>query len=207
MSLLTLHTITTTPEKSKKLLQSSINDFGWIPNQSGYMSESPSLLAAYQRAHDLFIDSSLNEEEKAVVWITTGIENGCNYTVQAHAYIAIHNGVDKKTVKALIEKTDDLSPRLLALREFTIEVIYCRGQLKRDAIDLFLSRGFSKQNMLDVVLGVSQKNMSTILNSIAGTEIDDKFKLDDLYPMDFKMHRDGKGANPREHRELCDRGE
>ncbi|NHB61270.1 carboxymuconolactone decarboxylase family protein [Photorhabdus sp. RW14-46] len=180
MSLLTLHTIATTPEKSKKLLQSSINDFGWIPNQSGYMSESPSLLAAYQRAHDLFIDSSLNEEEKAVVWITTGVENGCNYTVQAHGYIAIHNGVDKKTVKALIEKTDDLSPRLLALREFTIEVIYCRGQLKRSAIDLFLSRGFSKQNMLDVVLGVSQKNMSTILNSIAGTEIDDKFKLDDL---------------------------
>ncbi len=21
-----------------------------------------------------------------------------------------------------------------------------------------------------------------------------------LYPMDFKMHRDGKGVNPREHR-------
>ncbi|WP_387492309.1 hypothetical protein [Photorhabdus sp. RM96S] len=28
-----------------------------------------------------------------------------------------------------------------------------------------------------------------------------------IYPMDFKMHRDGKGVNPREHRELCDRGE
>ncbi len=23
---------------------------------------------------------------------------------------------------------------------------------------------------------------------------------DQIYPMDFKMHRDGKGANPREHR-------
>ncbi|KOY61795.1 hypothetical protein AM629_12065 [Photorhabdus heterorhabditis] len=22
----------------------------------------------------------------------------------------------------------------------------------------------------------------------------------DIYPMDFKMYRDGKGANPREHR-------
>ncbi|WP_434525733.1 exonuclease subunit SbcD [Photorhabdus asymbiotica] len=32
--------------------------------------------------------------------------------------------------------------------------------------------------------------------------------LNDIYnPIDFKMHRDGKGANPREHRELCDRGE
>ncbi|AXG42274.1 MULTISPECIES: bacteriocin immunity protein [Photorhabdus] len=28
-----------------------------------------------------------------------------------------------------------------------------------------------------------------------------------IYPMDFKMHRGGKGANPREHSELCDRGE
>ncbi len=25
-----------------------------------------------------------------------------------------------------------------------------------------------------------------------------------IYPMDFKMHRDGKGANPREHSKLCD---
>ncbi len=28
-----------------------------------------------------------------------------------------------------------------------------------------------------------------------------------IYSMDFKMDRDGKGANPREHRERCDRGE
>ncbi len=28
-----------------------------------------------------------------------------------------------------------------------------------------------------------------------------------IYPMDFKMRRGGKGANPREHSELCDRGE
>ncbi|RKS56873.1 hypothetical protein BDD30_3506 [Photorhabdus asymbiotica] len=32
-------------------------------------------------------------------------------------------------------------------------------------------------------------------------------KDDGVYPMDFKMHRDGKGANPREHSELCDWGE
>ncbi len=32
-------------------------------------------------------------------------------------------------------------------------------------------------------------------------------KIYDFMPMDFKMHRDGKGANPREYRKLCDRGE
>ncbi|MER2471430.1 hypothetical protein [Photorhabdus laumondii] len=28
-----------------------------------------------------------------------------------------------------------------------------------------------------------------------------------IYPIDFKMHRDGKGVNPREHSKLCDWGE
>ncbi len=33
------------------------------------------------------------------------------------------------------------------------------------------------------------------------------FNSNAIYPMDFKMHRDGKGVNPREHSKLCDRGE
>ncbi len=37
--------------------------------------------------------------------------------------------------------------------------------------------------------------MSHVILSLA--EHDKNFSL---YPMDFKLHRDGKGANPREHR-------
>lgn len=180
MSVLKLHTIDSTPGKSKPLLQSSIDNFGWIPNQSAYMSESPSLLAAYQWAHDLFIDSSLTEEEKAVVWITSGVENKCGYTIQAHAFIALNKGVDKRVIDALAHEPSRLNARLLALHRFTLAVVHCRGQLGKPAIDSFLGAGFSKQNMLDVILGVSQKNMSTILNSIAGTEIDRRFKWDDF---------------------------
>ncbi|MHB0774486.1 carboxymuconolactone decarboxylase family protein [Halomonas sp. WWR20] len=175
---LKLHTIDSAPEKSKALLQSSIDNFGWIPNQSAYMSESPSLLAAYQRAHDLFIDSSLNEEEKAVVWITCGVENNCAYTVQAHAFIALAKGVGARVVDAIAHNPASLDARLRALHNFTLQVIHCRGRVEKQAIDAVLQAGFSKQNMLDVILGVSQKNMSTILNSIAGTEIDDRFKWD-----------------------------
>lgn len=140
------------------------------------MSESPSLLGAYQRAHDLFIDSSFNEEEKAVVWITTGVANKCEYTIQAHAFIAIEKGVDESVVYAIVYEPTHLKTHLLALHNFTIEVISCRGHLSKTAINIFLQAGFSKQNMLDVILGVSQKNMSTILNSIAEPDIDQRFK-------------------------------
>jgi alkylhydroperoxidase family enzyme len=178
MQRLVLHTISTAPKASQKLLQASIDNFGWIPNQSAYMAGSPALLEAYQRAHDLFNSSSLNEEERAVVWITTGRENSCNYTVQAHAFIALKGGVQPAVIQALIDDADALSPRLSQLRQFTKSTISCRGQLPKAAIDAFLEHGFTNENMLDVVLGVSQKNMSTILNSIAGTSIDQNFKLD-----------------------------
>jgi alkylhydroperoxidase family enzyme len=178
MTVLKLHTIDSAPLKSKALLQSSIDNFGWIPNQSAYMAESPSLLGAYQRAHDLVIESSLSEEEKAVVWMTTGVENGCSYTIQAHAFIALSKGVDQSVVEALAHQPGRLNTRLQALREFTLEVINCRGRLSVTAVQDVLEAGFSKQNMLDVVLAVAQKNMSTILNSIAGTEIDARFKWD-----------------------------
>lgn len=109
MTVLKRHTLDSTPHKSKPLLQSSIDNFGWIPNQSAYMSESPSLLAAYQSAHDLFIDSSLTEEQKALVWMTTGVENSCEYTVQAHAFIALSNGVDAAVVDAIAHDPSRLS--------------------------------------------------------------------------------------------------
>lgn len=92
--------------------------------------------------------------------------------------IALAKGVDEYVVDALAHDPSSLNARLLALHKFTLEVIHCCGRLSQPAIDTLLRAGFSKQNMLDVILGVSQKNMSTILNSIAGTEVDERFKWD-----------------------------
>lgn len=179
MSILKLHSLESAPFKSKALLKNSIRDFGWIPNQSAYMAESPSLLAAYQHAHDLFNETSFNEEEKAVVWLTMGIENRCSYTIQAHSYIAIKNGVDPQVIDAILHNNNELSKHLTALQTFTKQVIYCRGQLIKNDIEVFLKAGFTPKNILETILGVSQKNMSTILNNIAKTEIDDLFKIID----------------------------
>jgi reactive intermediate/imine deaminase len=172
---LDLHSLSSAPDGAKSLLQSSIDKFGWVPNQSAYMAESPALLEAYQRAHELFIASSLSETEKAVVWITTGLENGCRYTVVAHFSIAKGNGVAPDTLVALVENSDRLPERLLALRKFTRHIIHCRGRVGESAVAELLEAGFTARNMLDVILGVSQKTMSTLLNSIAKPETDAGF--------------------------------
>ncbi|HBV39713.1 MAG TPA: carboxymuconolactone decarboxylase [Erwinia sp.] len=175
MKLLTLHTISSAPAASRPLLQSSIDGFGWIPWQSGYMAESPALLASYQYAHDAFSQCSLNEEERAIVWITTGLINDCAYTVQAHSWIAQHKGVSSDTLTRLVKQPESLSGRLAALYQFTRTVALAQGNIPAKAVGEFLQAGFSKENMLDVILGVAQKTMSTLLNSIAETDIEPQF--------------------------------
>lgn len=177
MKKLKMHTIDTAPQESRSLLQSSIDNFGWIPFQSAYMAESPNLLASYQFAHDSFSNSSLNEDERAIVWITTGKINRCEYTVQAHLWIALKKGVSPEILKTLIENPNDLTGKYSALYNFTHHVVLAQGQIANEAITEVLKAGFNLQNVLDVILGVSQKTMSTLLNSIAQTKIESQFQL------------------------------
>ncbi len=176
MTTLNLHTLDSAPAASRPLLQSSIDGFGWIPRQSAYMAESPALLSSYQFAHDAFSQCSLNEEERAIVWITTGTINRCDYTIQAHSWIAQYKGVSPATLQALMQAPQALPGKLATLYRFTCQVVQAQGQIPPQAVSEMLAAGYSQQNILDVILGVAQKTMSTLLNSIARTEIEPQFQ-------------------------------
>lgn len=176
MTILKMHTLDSAPSASRPLLQSSIDGFGWIPWQSAFMAESPALLSSYQFAHDAFSACSLNEEERAIVWITTGTINQCAYTVQAHNWIAHYKGVSSEILNLLAHQPEALPGKLAALYLFTRQVVLAQGQIPKKAVEEILAAGYSQQNMLDVVLGVSQKTMSTLLNSIAHTQIEPQFQ-------------------------------
>ncbi|MGM3160254.1 carboxymuconolactone decarboxylase family protein [Dickeya undicola] len=176
MTILQMHTLDSAPSASRPLLQSSIDGFGWIPWQSAYMAESPALLSSYQFAHDAFSQCSLSEEERAIVWITAGTINQCTYTVQAHSWIAQHKGVSSEILNMLAHQPEALPGKLAALYRFTCQVVLAQGQIPQKAVEEVLAAGYSQQNILDVILGVSQKTMSTLLNSIAHTQIEPQFQ-------------------------------
>lgn len=168
------HDVVSAPKGSKVLLKSSISNFGWIPNQSAIMAESPALLGSYQKAHELFGQCSLSSEERAVVWICSGIAHDCKYTIKAHEFIAKSEGVDVKYLKAL-RNGKTLPEKLEKLKIFTLKVATCQGLLKSEDVSNFISAGFTRAQVLEVILGVSQKTMSNMMNNISNTEIDSVF--------------------------------
>ena len=73
--------------------------------------------------------------------------------------------------------------RLEALRKFTTAVVDTRGWVSDADIDAFLAAGFSKAQILDVILGISFKTLSNYTNHIADTPLDDAFAAEAWAPI------------------------
>lgn len=176
MTEFTLHTIETAPEDSKALLKKSYDAFGMVPGLHAVMAEAPGLLEAYQKAHELFINSSFDKDEITVVWQTINVENNCHYCVPGHTGIAKSMGVDDAITEALRNETALPNEKLEALRDFTLSVVRDRGNVDESKVQAFLEAGFTKQNILEVILGYSQKIMSNYTNHFANTPVDKPFQ-------------------------------
>ena len=168
----TLHDEATAPAESRPLLAKSKAALGRIPGLHAVMAEAPGLLEAYQRLHQLFMNSSFNKDELTVVWQTVNVENECHYCVPAHTGIAKQMGVDDAISDALRNGTPLPDAHLEALRDFTLKLIRQRGHLSDAEVQEFLDAGFTKRQVLEVILGYAQKIMSNYTNHLAGTPID-----------------------------------
>ena len=172
----TLHTVETAPEESKALLDDSIKAFGMIPSLHATMAEAPGLLAAYKEIHEHFVNSSFTKEEITVVWQTINVEHACHYCVPAHTGIAKSMGVDDAITDALRNETALPNARLGALRDFTLSVVRERGNVDDGAVQAFLDAGYTRRQILEVILGLSQKIMSNYTNHLANTPVDKAFE-------------------------------
>ncbi|WP_289044448.1 carboxymuconolactone decarboxylase family protein [uncultured Olleya sp.] len=176
MTTLKIHNIETAPEGSKSLLENSQKAYGMIPGLHGVLAASPQLLKAYQTLHELFTQSSFNEEELTVVWQAINVEHACHYCVPAHTGIAHMMKVDADITEALRNETPLADSKLEALRTMTLSIVRNRGNVSQDDLDAFYAAGYEEKHVLDIILGLSQKTISNYTNHIANTPVDEAFK-------------------------------
>lgn len=171
-----IHDETTAPDESKTMLAESRKQNGMIPGLHGTMAEAPGLLASYRYVHEQFLNSSFDKDELTVVWQTVNVEHACHYCVPAHTAIAKSMKVDDAITDALRNETALPNARLEALRDFTLNVVRNRGNVDEAAVQAFLDAGYTRQQILEVVLGVAQKVMSNYTNHLAQTPVDAPFQ-------------------------------
>ncbi|MGF1605838.1 MAG: carboxymuconolactone decarboxylase family protein [Rhodothalassiaceae bacterium] len=170
-----IHTIETAPAGSKPLLEASQKAYGMVPNLHGVMAESSQHLEAYQMLGKLIGDSSLTTDQTHVVWLTINVVNRCHYCVPAHTMLAKNDKVDDDVIEAIRNEQPIADAKLEALRAFTIALTVNRGFVAESEVDAFLNAGYTKANILDILLVLSHKVLSNYTNHLADTPVDAPF--------------------------------
>ena len=172
----TIHTLETAPDDSKEALVHAKETFGFIPNLEGIFAEAPALLQGSMTLWDLFETTSFTPIERQVIYLTANYENSCSYCMAAHSGLAKMTGMSRENVEALRNGTPIPEPKLQALRYFTQRMVQTRGWIEGSEIEAFMAAGYSKQQVLEVILGIAVKVMHNYTNHLAKTPLDRQFK-------------------------------
>ncbi len=176
MSNFKFHTLETAPVDSKPILEGAIEQMGTVPGLFAVMAESPETLKAYQQLHQLFSSTSFDPEELTVVWQTINVEHECKFCVPAHTAIAHSMKVDPALTEALRRQEAMPTTKLQALHDFTLAMVRERGNVSNEQISAFFAAGYGQQQVMEVVLGLSQKVLSNYVNHVAKTPVEPMFE-------------------------------
>ena len=164
------------PDEAKPYLEAVQKKFGMIPNLMGNFAHNPETLKAYLSLSEHFGASGLNALEQQIVALTVSRENGCAYCMAAHSAISTMSKLDERVIQQVRAGETLADKKLEALRNLTKRIVASRGWLDDSDVAQFLAVGYTKENLLAVIIGVSMKTLSNYVNHIAKTEIDEPFK-------------------------------
>ena len=170
-----LHDVATAPEASRFALASAQTKFGFVPNLIAMLAESPAAVGGYLGIGEQFDKAALTPVERQVVLLAVSFENSCDYCMAAHSIIAGMSRVPAAAIEALRTGSKLPDARLEALACFTRAVVRERGHVAEPEVAAFLAAGFTRAQVLEVVLGVAMKTLSNYANHIARTPLDPAF--------------------------------
>lgn len=172
----TIHTLETAPDASKEALQHAKETFKFIPNLEGILAESPATLKSGMALWDFFETTSFTPLEQQVIYLTANYEHDCSYCMAAHSGLAKMIGMAPADIEALRTAKPLADQKLQALRLFTQRMIEARGWVNDQDIEDFLAAGYTKQQILEVILGIAVKIIHNYTNHIAETPLDKEFQ-------------------------------
>jgi AhpD family alkylhydroperoxidase len=111
-----------------------------------------------------------------VVLLTISRENGCEYCVAAHSFLADKaSNVPVDVTDAIRDNTEIPDNKFRALSLFTSIMVNKRGRPTDEDVQEFLAAGYTENQILSIILAISVKIISNYSNHIFHTEVDRLF--------------------------------
>ena len=178
-----VHTAESAPAASRALLEGIRRTSGFVPNLFGVFAESPAALRGALAIYEAFLASSLTPAEQQLVMLAVSEANDCEYCVAAHSTLAKRVAkVDAALVNATRRREPLGDAKLDALVTFTRKAVEQRGMLADAEVAAFLDAGYTRAQVIEVLLGVGMKTFNNYVDHVAHTPLNDQFKAEAWQP-------------------------
>ncbi|MFF5975529.1 carboxymuconolactone decarboxylase family protein [Streptomyces sp. NPDC012769] len=120
------------------------------------LKESPHTLDGFLRLSEIFESTTLDAHSRETVILTVAARNQCHLCVDMH-----------EAKLAALDPASAPAPEALdAVRRFTLQVLAASGAVSDAELDAFFAHGYTRQNALEVVLGIGTYTVSTLANRL-----------------------------------------
>ncbi|RLK06857.1 MULTISPECIES: carboxymuconolactone decarboxylase family protein [Tenacibaculum] len=156
-------------QTNKEIFDSLNNALGFVPNlyaTIGYSNNGLKRFLDYQNAK-----TSLTNKEKEAVNLIVSQVNECIYCQSAHLVLGKMNGFNDEQLLN-IRKGGSENAKLNALVKLAADITQNRGKAKNENVEDFFAQGYTKENLVDLILQVSDKTAMNYLHNLTKVPVD-----------------------------------
>jgi AhpD family alkylhydroperoxidase len=172
MTATAIQTIEDAPARSQPLLRALKEQVGMVPNLAAAMAASPSLLEGFLAIRDIYGKASFSGAEIQVLSLTAAYENDCGWCVAFHTLMAHKEQVPAEAVAALRAGKTPSDPKLGALSDVAREMVRGRGVVNEATLQRFFAAGYTREQVLDVVLGMGFSLLANYAGHLTSPALD-----------------------------------
>ena len=143
---------------------------GFVPNLYATLAHSENALASYLALQGA--KTSLGVKAKEVVNLVVSEVNGCDYCLAAHTALGKMAGFDDGQILDIRAGRAPFDARLDALARFVRATVEARGKPDAAVTEALLEAGWTREQLVDVVVLIGDKTVTNYLHGVTGVAVD-----------------------------------
>ena len=157
--------------RAKELLDAVNAKLGIVPNMTGAMAVSPSVLEAYLGFSGALSHGVLPARVREQLALDVSEANQCDYCVSAHSALGKHAGLTDEVILDSRRGTST-DPKTDALLRFARTIVEKQGVVEDADVAAVRKAGYGDAEIAEVVAHVALNIFTNYFNNVAGTTID-----------------------------------
>jgi AhpD family alkylhydroperoxidase len=146
------------------------SSLGAVPNLYATLAHSEHALGSYLAFQNA--KSSITGKAREVVNLVVSQVNACEYCLAAHTVVGKQVGFTDEQILEIRTGKASFDSKLDALARLVMDIVINRGHADQALIEAFFGAGWTKGNLVDVIVVIGDKTVTNYLHATTHVSVD-----------------------------------